>query len=981
MLSFIEQIEYKARHTPQSVVLADEVITNGITCKELELLSGRVYAYLKKIGIGKEDFVLINMARGVMPVVAIIGVLKAGAAYTIVEEGYPAERVEYIRNDCGCKTEINRNTWEEILKCEPLSGHEQTDEHEAAFAVYTSGTTGNPKGVLHEYGNIERCIESISYNDKPIVSENDRIALLAPMNFVAADMLIFIVLYSCNSVFYIASYSTIKNPVLLQKMLLDNRISITFLSPSYVRLLGGKTGPFLKKLFVGSEPANNIYLDNIDIYNAYAMSESGFAAGIFKIDKPYATCPIGKPQFDIECVLLDDDGNEVPDGEIGEFCFENKYVRGYINLPEETAKAFRDGIYHSGDLARKLPDGSFVLLGRNNDMIKINGNRIEPAEIETAVAETLGIDRAVAKGFVNGKQAYICVYYTADIEIDSEKLRGELLKRLPYYMIPSYYMHIDNFPLRPNGKLDRKALPEPQRTNSDTNYAKPTNAAEKALCTAFAKVLHREKVGIYDDFYEMGGDSLGSIEAILESGLPGLEASMIFRGRTAADIAKLYCEEHGADGETDDEKNKKAMKQTHKLTIEQLYMFDYQLYTPLSTMYNLFTMLKFDKTVFEPLKLSKAAETAIKSHPALLTKFTFNEDGEIVQSYDESLMPEIQVEKISEFDLKLLKDTLVQPFKIINSRLFRIRIFETEKALYLFLDIHHTIFDGTSFKVLMNSIAQAYEGVPIPTDYYYFMLKKREEIALTAFYEESRKYFEERYDGDDWITFPTADYVTRENKFGQIQCEMNIDTAVLDSIKKHFGVSRNEFFITVSALVVSLYSNKPNVKISWIYNGREDTRLMNTVGLLFRDLPVAFRFDKDMIIGDIFADVHSQVQNAIKHSCYPYIDNNSKIIEGDVATVLYQRDIRDVGKMGETEIETVEIKQNRAASQCVLDIEILDSAKGLRLSLDYSSSRYKQTTMEKFRDLFIRITAFLAHSIYKNDITVGELSEEVGRNV
>ena len=267
------------------------------------------------------------------------------------------------------------------------------------------------------------------------------------------------------------------------------------------------------------------------------------------------------------------------------------------------------------------------MLGRSNDMIKINGNRIEPAEIEAAVGKALGIDRVVAKGFENEKQAYICVYYTADIEIDSEKLRGELLKRLPYYMIPSYYMHIDNIPLRPNGKLDRKALPEPQRTNSDTNYAEPTNAAEKALCTAFKKVLNLEKVGIYDDFYELGGDSLSSIEAILESGLPGLEASMIFRGRTAADIAKLYYAEHGMDGETNDEKNKKAMKQTHKLTIEQLYMFDYQLYTPLSTMYNLFTMLKLDKAVFEPLRLSKAAETAIKSHPALLTKFTFNDEG------------------------------------------------------------------------------------------------------------------------------------------------------------------------------------------------------------------------------------------------------------------------------------------------------------------------------------------------------------------
>lgn len=688
------------------------------------------------------------------------------------------------------------------------------------------------------------------------------------MNFIASLMVIFYVLYSSNCKLYIASYSTIKNPLLLKKMFLEKRISITFLTPSYVRMLDGKTGPFLKKLIVGSEPANHLYLDNVDIYNLYAMSESGFVVGVFKIDKPYATCPIGKPQFDLDCTLIGEDGNAVPDGEIGELCFPNPYVRGYINLPEENEKAFVNGMYHTGDLAKKMPDGSFVLLGRSNDMIKINGNRIEPAEIEAAVKSALGIDWAAAKGFESDKQSYLCVYYTADIEIDAEKLRAELLKKLPYYMIPSYYMHIDSIPLKLNGKFDRKALPEPEHQDLSAHYVEPTNDAERALCNAFAKVLELERVGIYDDFYEMGGDSLGSIEAIIESGLPGLEASMIFRGRTAANIAKLYSEAHNDDGESIDAKNAEAMKQAHRLTTEQLYMFDYQLYTPMSTMYNLFTMMKFDKDVFELSKLSKAVEFTIHSHPALLTKFSFDEDGEIVQCYDPSLMPEIRVENISEFDLNILKDTLVQPFKIINSRLFRCRIFETERAAYLFFDVHHTVFDGTSFKVLMNSIAQAYMGMPAQPDYYYLMLKKREETVLTPFYEESRKYFEERYDGDDWITFLPVDHVTRENEFGQLQCEMGIDGTELNVIEKHFKISRNEFFITVSALAISQYTDKPNVKLSWIYNGREDVQMMSTVGLLFRDLPVSFRFDKKQSIGDIFADVHEQVQKAIEHSCY-----------------------------------------------------------------------------------------------------------------
>ena len=298
----------------------------------------------------------------------------------------------------------------------------------------------------------------------------------------------------------------------------------------------------------------------------------------------------------------------------------------------------------------------------------------------------------------------------------------------------------------------------------------------------------------------------------------------------------------------------------------------------------------------------------------------------------------------------------------------------------MFFDIHHTVFDGISFKVLMNGIAQSYMGMPIPNDYYYLTLKKREDTALTAFYEESRKYFEERYDGDDWISFPPVDHKIRENEFGQLACEMGVTSAELGIIEKRFKVSRNEFFITVAALAVSFFAEKPKVKLSWIYNGREDLKMMNTVGLLYRDLPVAFCFDKNQNIADIFSDVHEQVQKAIEHSCYPYVENNSLVVEGDIASVLYQRDIRDAGDLDGMKIETVDIRQNNAASQSVLDIEILDSDLGLRLSLDYASSRYERSTMERFRELVLRITAVLVHADGAEYLTVKGLRDEVQKN-
>ena len=149
--------------TKHNVPLYDETLPKGINYDQLRVLSGRVYAYLKARGIGREDFVMIKLPRGVQPIIAMIGIWRAGAAFVIVEETLAPERIDYIRKDCNCKLVLTSEVWEDINRCEPLDGYEETDPHDAAYAVYTSGTTGNPKGVLHEFGNLERCVQSANY--------------------------------------------------------------------------------------------------------------------------------------------------------------------------------------------------------------------------------------------------------------------------------------------------------------------------------------------------------------------------------------------------------------------------------------------------------------------------------------------------------------------------------------------------------------------------------------------------------------------------------------------------------------------------------------------------------------------------------------------------------------------------------------------------------------------------------------------------
>ena len=976
MAKIIETLAGYARECGSTAVLFDDAHSKGITYSQLDDITARIYGWLTAKGVGKEDFVLIDLPRGVLPIVAMLGVWRAGAAFVLVEENYAPERTEYIRRDCGCKICITTAEWDGIMQTEPREGYAVTDDHDAAYAIYTSGTSGKPKGVLHEYGNLERAIDSIRLNGKSPFNSKDRIALLAPLNFVASVIVVLKALSVPCGRNYIVPYAVIKNPIKLMRFFLEKRITITFLTPSYVRKIGNKTGPFLRMLIVGSEPANKIYNKNVQLVNVYAASESGFAVGIFIIDKPYDVCPIGKPEVSTKIRLLDADGNEVPDGETGELCFENPYVRGYVNLPEETAKAFREGFYHSGDLARKDADGNYVLLGRSGDMIKINGNRIEPAEIEAAICQVLGIKWAAARGFEDNGKSFLCAYYTEKVKFDQEELRNELMRRLPYYMIPSYYVRIKKVPLKANGKMDRMALPKPDISDFRSDYAAPTNETEEKLCRAFEKVLKIERAGIHDDFYEMGGDSLTSIELIVESGLPGLNASEVFRGRTPEKIAEIYEEIHAKDdGESPDEKNARSMESEHPLTAEQLYMVDYQLYTPNSTMYNLYSMMKLDPEIYDMETMASVMQSVIGSHPALLTTYFWNNDGELCQKYTPEILQDIHVEKLSEFEFRFVKDTLVYPFKIVGGRLYRCRVFETEKSGYIFFDVHHSVFDGTSLKILMEDVAKVASGTQPDTDYYYLMLQNRQDALSSRFYDESRKYFEDRYEGIDWTWHPAFDHETRKNEMGEMLAEIGLLQPQMTAMERAYKITRNEFFITVAALAVSIYTGKNDIMLSWIYNGREDVQNLSTIGLLFRDLPVGVRLREDETLRDLFEDVHEQVQRGIEHSCYPYVEKNGLNLNHETVYLLYQQDIRDMESYG---IETIDIRQNQAASQSVLDIEILDGSDGLQMMIDYFASLYDDESIERFKDIYIRTAHALATHNSQSDVTIGDIKEKLG---
>ncbi|MCR4611676.1 MAG: AMP-binding protein, partial [Lachnospiraceae bacterium] len=392
---FMDRFNKTVTETPNNRVLVDAFHPEGYTRKELDELSGKVYTYLKENGVGRNDFVMIYMPRTVDIFVAALGVLKAGAFFTIMEDHYPRERVEFMKQNANCKLELNADTLKEAYTKDITEGFEVCDLHDPAFIIFTSGSTGNPKGIIHEYGNIGHIMDSVVYPDCEGMKE---FGLVAPTNFIATILLYMVALSDETIDIHLLSYDIVKNPKKLAEYVVTKGVTHTFVSPSMMRVTNNLIGLPLKLIITGSEPATNVYNPNTPVMNFYCMSESGFCISQFIIDKPYKNCPIGKCETGAhEILLLKEDGTKVTEqGDIGEICVTNPYVRGYIGLPDETRKTFVDGIMHTNDLGRFDENGNLVYVGRANDMVKINGNRIEPAEIEAVGKEVLGIDWCAA---------------------------------------------------------------------------------------------------------------------------------------------------------------------------------------------------------------------------------------------------------------------------------------------------------------------------------------------------------------------------------------------------------------------------------------------------------------------------------------------------------------------------------------------------------------------------------------------------------
>lgn len=515
------------------------------TYAEGAFIAEKIAERLVDLGVGPQDYVAYLVERSELYLFNTLAILSIGAVYVPLDDAHPDERIEYILNDTQSKVLIVSD--ETIQRAKELEDDaiifnisEILQENygkldslpieygELACILYTSGTTGLPKGVKIT----RKAILDLSefYNRVYNLSNDDVYALFASIGFDVAMKAIFPSLCA-GATLTIVPNDVKLNMKAMNEYFIKQGVTHTEISTQVAKLFISQVNETsLKVLTTGGEKLGD---DEIDVdyrfVDSYGPTEACVDVTSIDASDRIDHSSIGFLLDNIKAYILDDELRRVPIGAVGElYLAGNQIAKGYLNRQEETEKAFLANpfddeedyavMYASGDIVRSLPDGSLGIVGRKDEQVKIRGNRVELSEIEAVIREIDYVEDLTVQTVKNGTNNELVAYVVTREDYDNEDLKESICsyvsKYKPPYMVPSFVIPLDEIPLNVNGKVDKRALPDVDRSSSRREYVAPSNDIERDITDAFEKVFNQEKIGVFDDFTQLGGDSLTAIKLI-----------------------------------------------------------------------------------------------------------------------------------------------------------------------------------------------------------------------------------------------------------------------------------------------------------------------------------------------------------------------------------------------------------------------------------------------------------------------------------
>ncbi len=978
--TIVEIFDSVVKSTSDSTALIFD--NQSMTYKELDEKSNKVANYLIDIGISLGDRVGVYIDKSFELIIAILGILKCGACYVPLDDNYSNERKEYILNESNVKICICDD--KSKINCKAVNINNINSDSTPVILtsitstapvciLYTSGTTGKPKGVEIINRNIIKLVRNITYMDFP---QEARILQVASTVF---DLSIFEFWASLlnGKALCLITKDNLLNFKYLKSYIDSNNINIMCVtSVLFNQIVSNHIDVFenIKQILTGGDKISvehvrllkNSY-PNIKVYNSYGPTECTSFCTMHEIkDLDNKFIPIGKPISNSSCYVLNSNNNIVPLFCVGELAIGGDGVsNGYINDSERTNKNFilnsftnefiGKTIYKTGDLVSLHPDGNIEFIGRVDNQIKIRGYRIELDEIKSAVLKFPDIENCaviVKEDSFNKSNKHLLLYFVAKNKVDISLLKKYLNKELQSYMIPSGIMQLDKLPMNSNYKVDTSKLPDIALSNR--TILKPNTQIENDIYNFIKKLLKIDNFSIDDNLFSIGLDSLFAIELsnyISEKYNVNIYTKNILENNTILNLEEYI-------------NNYESVDEIAATTIDYITSGEKSIYlewlkNPSNTLYNAPFELKLQKEI-DIDHLKKCILQTIHNNKNMCAEFSL-ENNVIKKDYNLEQEYNIPVKIVTYEDYLQIKRDFVKPFNLNHSPLFKIGIYVTPDNIYLLFDIHHIIFDGSSFIIFMKELSDRYNNIIVKEKNICF----KENSTSDKFYDDAKKFYLDEFAGDLPINeLPYDKPRAKERTFNGESISTTINSTLSESINsflKLHSITLNTFFQSVFSILLSKYTFSEDLIYGIAYSGRDNKAVENEIGMFVKTIPYRVNIDWDDNILDFINSMQKRTIDYIYYSDYSYesllkdlnfnrVSNRNPLF--DVMFVCQSLHISEFN-FGNTIATFSAIQRN--TSKFDFTLEVIPNSKTIDVNLEFNVDLFKIDSMRNLLNHFISI--------------------------
>ncbi len=881
------------------------VICRGesMTYRQLDERSSALARYLRDKGVGADDIVGLLVKRTLDYPVCVMAILKAGGAFLPIDAELPPERLAYILKDSGAKVLLispdlkDKYTDDGSLFVIPADvALEEAEAPEPvceprhlAYVIYTSGSTGQPKGVMIEHQSIVHFVYSLSrlWDFSP----GARLLCAASISFDISVMELLLAVMN-GAVLVLAQEHEVSIPRNMVELIKSAGVNMLCVTPGRMELLlsdkqgaaclrdfrevgmGGDVLP--EKLLAQVQQATNARI--INFYGPTEITVCCTCTDVTNTKVPN----IGKPMHNVKAYILDAHKNPVPIGVPGELYIGGRGVaRGYINKPELSAERFVDNpfrpgetLYRTGDLVRWYPLGEIEFLGRIDQQVKIRGYRIELGEIENRLLQAPGVAGcAVADREDADRRKFLCAYLVGNPPGKAE-LRAHLLRDLPAYMVPSYFVTVDSLPYNTSGKVDRSRLPDPleaQETLID-DYAPPETATELALAEIWSAALNIKTIGRNDSFFDIGGDSLSIVRVLTQVQLRfSVEVHLedVNRSPYLKDFATLIDE-----AEARDYRPIRPVPQQKYYPVSSAQQRMWVLsQTENSVTYNMPTAFVLPEKP-DVQRLVAAFEKLIARYEVLRTRFAL-QGGELCQQIEKYVPFVLEEHACEPRRLNSLLKSLVRPFNMVQAPLMRVALIDAGTKHVLFIDTHHSISDARSAEVLMGDLASLYEGrnlPPVDIQYKDYTVWQRESTG-TGTMERQREYWKTALSGElPLLNLYTDKPRPPQQRFEGARYGFEISARTTEKLREFASQRGGTLFMAVLAIynvLLSRYTGQEDIIVGTPVAGRPRPELQSMPGVFINTVPLRNHPYGHYSFAQFFEELRPNVFSALANADCP----------------------------------------------------------------------------------------------------------------